>query len=36
MQPHDVCIEPFLGGGAIMKRDPPAIRNFGIDLNRSF
>ena len=26
-------IEPFLGGGAIMKRKPPAIRNIGIDLN---
>ncbi len=26
MPPHDVYIEPFLGGGAIMKRDPPAIR----------
>ncbi|MCY4239930.1 MAG: hypothetical protein OXC93_16555 [Rhodospirillaceae bacterium] len=32
MPPHDVYIEPFLGGGAIMKRKPPAIRNIGIDL----
>ena len=31
---HDVYIEPFPGGGAIMKRKPPAIRNIGIDLNR--
>ena len=34
MPPHDVYIEPFLGGGAIMKRKPPAIRNIGVDLNR--
>ena len=34
MPPHDVYIEPFLGGGAIMKRKPPAIRNIGIDLDR--
>jgi len=34
MPPHDVYIEAFLGGGAIMKRKPPAIRNIGIDLNR--
>ena len=33
MPPHDVYIEPFLGGGAIMKRKPPAIRNIGIDLD---
>ncbi len=32
--PHDAYIEPFLGGGAIMKRKPPAIRNIGIDLDR--
>ena len=31
---HDVYIESHLGGGAIMKRKPPAIRNIGIDLNR--
>ena len=34
MPPHDVYLEPFLGGGAIMKRKPPAIRSIGIDLNR--
>ncbi len=33
MPPHDVYIEPFLGGGAIMKRKPPAIRNIGINLD---
>ncbi len=32
--PHDVYIEPFLGGGAIMKRKLPAQRNIGIDLDR--
>ena len=31
--PHDVYIEPFLGGGAIMKRKLPAQRNIGIDLD---
>ncbi len=30
--PHDVYIEAFLGGGAILKRKPPALRS--IDLNR--
>ena len=34
MPDHDVYIEPFLGGGAIMKRKPPAVRNIGIDLDR--
>ncbi len=34
MPPHDVYIEAFLGGGAIMKRKPPALRSIGIDLNR--
>ena len=32
--PHDVYIEPFLGGGAIMKRKLPAQRSIGIDLDR--
>ncbi len=32
--PHDVYIEPFLGGGAIMKRKLPAQRTIGIDLDR--
>ena len=32
MPPHSGCIESHLGGGAIMKRKPPAQRS--IDLNR--
>ena len=32
--PHGACIETHLGGGAIMKRKPPALRNIGIDLDR--
>ncbi|MYB34268.1 MAG: DNA methylase [Gammaproteobacteria bacterium] len=31
MPPHDVYIESHLGGGAIMKRKPPAMLNIGID-----
>ena len=34
MPPHDVYVEAFLGGGAIMKRKPPAVRSIGIDLCR--
>jgi site-specific DNA-adenine methylase len=34
MPPHDTYIETHLGGGAIMRRKPPALRNIGIDLNR--
>ena len=34
MPPHDAYIESHLGGGAIMKRKPPALRNIGIDLNQ--
>ena len=34
MPPHETYIESHLGGGAIMKRKPPALRNIGIDLNR--
>ena len=34
MPPHGTYIETHLGGGAIMKRKPPALRNIGIDLNR--
>ena len=30
MPPHDTYIESHLGGGAIMKRKPPAQRNIGI------
>jgi DNA adenine methylase len=33
MPPHDVYIETHLGGGAIMKRKPPALHNIGIDRN---
>jgi DNA adenine methylase len=33
MPPHDTYIETHLGGGAIMKRKPPARRNIGIDRN---
>ena len=32
--PHRVYIESHLGGGAIMKRKPPALRSIGIDRNR--
>jgi DNA adenine methylase len=33
MPPHDTYIESHLGGGAIMKRKPPVLRNIGIDLD---
>ena len=33
MPPHDTYIETHLGGGAIMKRKPLALRNIGIDLD---
>ena len=33
MPPHETYIESHLGGGAIMKRKPPALHNIGIDLN---
>lgn len=33
MPPHDIYIETHLGGGAIMQRKPPALRNIGIDLD---
>jgi DNA adenine methylase len=33
MPPHDTYIESHLGGGAIMKRKPPALHSIGIDLN---
>jgi hypothetical protein len=33
MPPHDTYIETHLGGGAIMKRKPPALHNVGIDLD---
>lgn len=34
MPPHDTYIETHLGGGAIMKRKLPALKNIGIDRNR--
>ncbi|WP_299593230.1 DNA adenine methylase [uncultured Tateyamaria sp.] len=34
MPPHDVYIEAFLGGGAIMRNKRPARLNIGIDLDR--
>jgi hypothetical protein len=33
MPPHDTYIETHLGGGAIMKRKPPAMHSIGIDLD---
>ena len=33
MPPHEVYIEPFLGGGAIMRHKRPALLNIGIDLD---
>jgi len=33
MPPHDTYIETHLGGGAIMLRKPPALRNIGVDLD---
>ena len=34
MPPHHTYLETHLGGGAIMKRKPPAQRSIGIDLSR--
>jgi len=31
MPPHSVYIETHLGGGALIKRKPPALRNIAID-----
>ena len=31
MPSHDTYIETHLGGGAVMKRKPPALHNIGID-----
>jgi DNA adenine methylase len=31
--PHEVYIEPFLGGGAIMRQKFPALLNIGLDLD---
>ena len=33
MPPHAVYIETHLGGGAVMKRKPAALRSIGIDLD---
>jgi hypothetical protein len=33
MPPHDTYIETHLGGGAIMRRKPPALRNIAIDVD---
>ncbi|MCY4361126.1 MAG: DNA methylase [Gammaproteobacteria bacterium] len=33
MPPHSVYIETHLGGGAIMRRKPAALRNIGIDID---
>ena len=34
MPPHHAYVETHPGGGAIMKRKPPALRNIGIDPDR--
>ena len=34
MPPHSLYIESHLGGGALMKRKAPAMRNIGIDRDR--
>lgn len=33
--PHDVYVEPFYGGGSVMRFKRPAIRNIGIDIDPS-
>lgn len=33
MPPHDTYMETHLGGGAVMLRKPPALRNIAIDLD---
>lgn len=33
MPPHSVYIETHLGGGALMRRKPAALRNIGIDID---
>lgn len=33
MPPHDTYIETHLGGGAVMLRKPPALRNIGNDID---
>ena len=34
MPPHDTYIETHLGGGAVMKRKPPALENIGSTSSR--
>ena len=31
MMPHDICVETHPGGGTIMGRKPPVLRNVGIE-----
>lgn len=33
MPPHEVYVEPFLGGGAVMRLKKPALVNIGVDLD---
>lgn len=33
MPPHDTYIETHLGGGTVMKKKPPAVKNIGIDID---
>ena len=33
MPPHDTYIETHLGGGAILRRKPPTLKNIGIDID---
>ena len=35
MPPHDLYIEAFLGGGAILLNKKPALINIGIDLDEN-
>lgn len=33
MPPHEAYVEPFLGGGAVMRLKKPAVLNYGFDLS---
>jgi DNA adenine methylase len=35
MPPHEAYVEPFLGGGAVMRLKKPAVLNYGFDLSAS-
>lgn len=35
MPPHDTYIETHLGGGNVLERKRPAVRNIGVDVDRS-